>query len=49
LWLSAMTVSNAVSIQLQSSWVMVSGGNSLVVWLPWPETRPPRTVHFVPV
>ena len=38
LWLEAMTESNAVSIQLQSSSVMVSGGNSLMVWLPWPET-----------
>ncbi len=38
LWLDAITWSNAVSIQLQSSSVMVSGGNSLMVWLPWPET-----------
>src|SRR6202051_5004381 len=38
LWLSEITVSNARSIQLQSSSVMVSGGNSLMVWLPWPET-----------
>src|ERR1700710_3299272 len=38
LWLSEITVLNAVSIQLQSSSVMVSGGNSLMVWLPWPET-----------
>src|SRR3984885_6783106 len=38
LWLEAMTVSNAVSIQLQSSGVMVSGGSSLMVWLPGPET-----------
>ena len=38
LWLEAITVSNAVSIQLQSSSVMVSGGSSLMVWLPWPET-----------
>ena len=34
LWLEAITVSNAVSIQLQSSSVMVSGGNSFIVWLP---------------
>src|SRR6202140_3984629 len=38
LWLEAMTESNAVSIQLQSCSVMVKGGNSLMVWLPWPET-----------
>src|SRR5258705_5216492 len=38
LWLEAMTESNAVAIQLQSSSVMVSGGNSLMVWLPWPDT-----------
>src|SRR5437879_282103 len=38
LWLEAMTLSNAVAIQLQSSSVMVSDGNSLMVWLPWPET-----------
>src|ERR1700676_646723 len=38
LWLEAITESNAVSIQLQSASVMVSGGNSLMVWLPWPET-----------
>jgi hypothetical protein len=38
LWLEAMTESNAVAIQLQSSSVMVSGGNSLTVWLPCPET-----------
>jgi hypothetical protein len=38
LWLEAITESNAVSIQLQSSSVMVKGGNSLMVWLPWPET-----------
>ncbi len=31
LWLAAMTESNAVSIQLQSSSVMVSGGSSLMV------------------
>src|SRR6266852_7008567 len=36
--LEAMTESNAVSIQLQSSSVIVSDGNSLMVWLPWPET-----------
>src|ERR1700675_5013496 len=38
LWLEAITVSNAVSIQLQSSSVMVKGGNNFMVWLPWPET-----------
>src|SRR5258708_29751727 len=38
LWLEAMTESNAVSIQLQSSPAIVSGGNSLMVWLPWPDT-----------
>src|SRR5262249_40573666 len=38
LWLPAMTVSNAVSIQRQSSSVMVSEGNSLMVWLAWPAT-----------
>src|SRR5438876_12323004 len=38
LWLEAITESNAVSIHLQSSSVMVSDGNSLMVWLPWPET-----------
>src|ERR1700704_1843126 len=38
LWLEAMTESNAVSIQVQSSCVMGIGGNSLMVWLPWPET-----------
>src|ERR1700692_4285378 len=38
LWLEAITESKAVSIQVQSSWVMVSGGSSLMVWLPWPET-----------
>src|SRR3954470_2306955 len=38
LWLSAITVSNARSIQLQSSSVMVNGGSRLMVWLPWPET-----------
>src|ERR1700716_2010973 len=38
LWLEAITESNAVSIQVQSSCVMVSGGSSLMVWLPWPET-----------
>src|SRR5437588_7231125 len=38
LWLEAMTSSNAFSIQAQSSSVMVSGGSSLMVWLPWPET-----------
>ena len=38
MWLAAITESNAVSIQLQSSGVIVSGGNSLMVWLPWPET-----------
>src|SRR5262249_4355897 len=38
LWLPAMTSSNAFSIQLQSSSVMVSGGRSLMVWLPWPAT-----------
>src|ERR1700675_4635422 len=38
LWLEAITASNEDSIQLQSSAVMVSGGNSLMVWLPWPET-----------
>src|SRR5882762_8839828 len=37
LWLEAMTVSNAFAIQLQSSSVMVKDGNSLMVWLPWPE------------
>src|SRR5712671_7725176 len=36
LWLDAITVSNARAIQSQSSWVMVSDGNSLMVWLPWP-------------
>src|SRR4051795_9563361 len=38
LWLEAITVSNAFSIQPQSSSVMVKGGSSLMVWLPWPET-----------
>src|ERR1700743_3210827 len=38
LWLEAMTLSNAVSIHLQSSSVMFSGGSSLMVWLPWPDT-----------
>src|ERR1043165_4232388 len=38
LWLAAMTSSNDFSIQLQSSSVITSGGNSLMVWLPWPET-----------
>src|SRR5258708_27736883 len=38
LWLEAMTESNAVSIQLQSSPVIVSGGHSLMVSLPWPDT-----------
>src|SRR6185312_5140514 len=38
LWLPAMTASNAVSIHLQSSSVIVSEGNSLMVWLPWPAT-----------
>src|SRR6476646_2594646 len=38
LWLEAITESNAVSIHLQSSSVMVSDGSSLMVWLPWPET-----------
>src|SRR5437763_1761844 len=38
LWLSAITLSNARSIHLQSSSVMVSGGRSFMVWLPWPET-----------
>src|ERR1700674_1557583 len=38
LWLEAITVSNAVSIQLQSSSVMVKGGDSFIVWLPWAET-----------
>src|SRR3982074_1527341 len=38
LWLEAMTVSNAFSIQLQSSSVMQSGGSSLMAWLPWPDT-----------
>jgi hypothetical protein len=31
LWLEAITASNDLSIQLQSSSVMVSGGNSFVV------------------
>ncbi len=38
LWLEAITASNDVTIQLQSSSVMVRGGNSFIVWLPWPET-----------
>src|SRR4051812_18992792 len=38
LWLPAMTSSKARSIQPQSSSVMVSGGRSLMVWLPWPAT-----------
>src|SRR5206468_1527514 len=38
LWLEAITESKAVSIQRQSSSVMVRGGNSLMVWLPWPAT-----------
>src|ERR1700760_2629393 len=38
LWLEAMTESKAVSIHLQSSSVIVSGGSSLTVWLPCPET-----------
>src|SRR5882672_10722158 len=38
LWLAAMTSSNDFSIQLQSSCVITSGGSSLMVWLPWPET-----------
>src|SRR5687767_7105839 len=38
LWLAAMTSSNDFSIQLQSSSVITSGGSSLMVWLPWPET-----------
>jgi hypothetical protein len=38
LWLEAITVSKAFSIQPQSSSVMVKGGSSLMVWLPWPET-----------
>src|SRR5438552_12841935 len=38
LWLEAITASNAFSIQLQSSSVMTSGGKSLMVWLPWPDT-----------
>ena len=38
LWLAAMTSSNDFSIQLQSSSVITSGGSSLMVWLPCPET-----------
>src|SRR3954464_14186833 len=38
LWLAAMTSSNDFSIPLQSSSVITSGGSSLMVWLPWPET-----------
>ena len=38
LWLAAMTSSNDFSIQLQSASVITSGGSSLMVWLPWPET-----------
>src|SRR5436305_11041759 len=38
LWLEAITESNELSIQLQSSCVIVNGGNSFMVWLPWPET-----------
>src|SRR3954454_14103813 len=38
LWLSAITVSKARSIQLQSSSVILSDGSSLMVWLPWPDT-----------
>src|SRR6187431_3651519 len=38
LWLAAMTSSNDFSIQPQSSSVITSGGSSLMVWLPWPET-----------
>src|SRR6476619_6912138 len=38
LWLEAITSSNDFSIQLQSSSVITSGGSSLMVWLPWPET-----------
>ena len=38
LWLPAITVSNAVSIHLQSSSERTSGGSSFTVWLPWPAT-----------
>src|SRR6201994_1885678 len=38
LWLPAMTSSKDFSIQRQSSSDMTSGGKSLMVWLPWPET-----------
>ena len=38
LWLSEITELKAVSIQSQSSSVIVRGGKSLMVWLPCPET-----------